>query len=237
MASQSNDARGLLIPNDICINKDRLKLNPAVFWGSSQFYIKGDAEDMLRRLAIIPDDHFRHIPSLCLDFGWHTTYGIVDPWLPSPGTADERPHYDKERRLLDHILSKGSKTIVVKVLWTTSLSMPLESSCTWQYDQGDGYSGWGCDNLLSELDDPVLFEEWFRSWGYCDRVRLITRVQWQDEWPDEINWEGVEIARYCDSEDKMFKIDPISKKMIWNDEKTVVRMPDGLVWELKQQAA
>ena len=92
-----------------------------------------------------------------------TTYGIVDPWRPSD-TADGRPHYDKERRLLDHILSKGSKTFVFKVLWTTSLSIPLESSCTWQPDQGDGNPGWGHDNLSSELEDPLLFEEWFRSW-------------------------------------------------------------------------
>ena len=67
-------------------------------------------------------------------------------------------------------------------------------------------------------------------------MRLITRVQWKDEWPDEINWERVEIDRYRDSEHKMFKIDPISKKLIWKEEKTVLQMLTGLVWELEQQA-
>ena len=74
--------------------------------------------------------------------------------------------------------------------------------------------GWGSDNSLLEFDGIPLFEEWFRSWGYYHRVRLVTRVQWNDESPDEINWEGVDLDRYCDSEDKMFKIDPISKKLI-----------------------
>jgi hypothetical protein len=131
-----------------------------------------------------------------------------------------------ERRLLDHIMSKCSKNLVVKVLWTTSLVIPLESSSTWR-DGADGYFGRGYEHLFSQLDDPLSFEECFESWGYDDRVKPITRVHWMREWPDEINWKREKIARYLDSENQMFKMDPISMKLIWSDDKTVVQMTDG----------
>jgi hypothetical protein len=177
---------------------------------------------MLQTLSNIPDHHFSHIRSLCLDFGWHTSGGLhtfggflhhkVDQSMsdsedqslsdsddqfndPFYVVVDEPPPFDGIKRLLDAVLRKGSEKLVVKLLWTTSVSIPVQRETVWVEEE----EHWGCGEFMSHVEGFRSFREWFRTWGYNeDRVRLISRLQWKDERPDELNWEGVEMEKYWD---------------------------------------
>lgn len=110
------DARGLLIPNDIISNTDSLKSDPAPFFGSHQFYIKAgftkegvlDQNTILKYLDVIPDHHFCHIKSLCLDLGFH------DPFLNFLG--DKEQSLEFYEWLIGDTLDRGNNQLVVKIL-------------------------------------------------------------------------------------------------------------------------
>jgi hypothetical protein len=235
-----HDARGMLIPDDICKNKDRILSNPEAFWSSCQFYVKGDEDTMLRRLSLIPDTHFCHIRSLCLDFGWHPDRGFVygcfpqdqwdDPAYSASIASSEHPPLDDMKQLLDEILRQGSDNIIVKLLWTTSLSIPRQHEVVYENERD-----WEDGDYPTPALAPALFRDWFRTWGYSeDRVRLITRIQWRNNEFEDPNWEEIEGEKYEEYEQSMFEMDPDSGDLIWEEEGTSIRISYGLPWPMDE---
>jgi hypothetical protein len=117
------DARGvflggpaLLQPRNKMCSKDLWITDDPAFWSSRQFYVEGCSTAMFTDLEAVPDHQFCYIQNLCFDFGWHPTTGFV------PDGRSASP----ERKLLDSILHRGNDRLVVKVLWSTSMSSGLE---------------------------------------------------------------------------------------------------------------
>ena len=46
-------------------------------------------------------------------------------------------------------------------------------------------------------------------------MRFITRIDWRDELSGEICALGAETARYEESKDKIWEIDPFSEEILW----------------------
>ena len=129
----------------------------------------------------------------------------------------------EEKELIDGILERGDDKVIIKLLWSTTLYSPLEGR---SHEENKEYHGTGV--LSAEFRN---FRKAFAEWGYGDRVRLITRVSWLDELPNEDFPEVMESARYHETEDLIWEIDPVSEKFIWRSGWASVRISYGLVWD------
>jgi len=135
LAPTLQDARGIFITWDLIDSKSDFSAEDSMdFWGSSQFYVNGDVDQMAQHLATIHYHDFYCIPSLCLDFGWNIPHcdGFLqyekrygrDPLV----LADRRPSPHLYESLFSEILRRGNAKLELKVLWTTSLSLSVEDS-------------------------------------------------------------------------------------------------------------
>lgn len=327
------DARGLLIPDDIVSNTNLIKSNPAHFWSSNQFWVRGRGrkgpEKMHKLLSSIPDHHFCLMQSLCLDLGWHTKRGFLKfqgvfgesgdytdiddngywslrPRSPSPvrspiydycfdrydleghvrhvegdwddcGVECDADHnmededcsdegsfeyyetdegddwsvlsdevssqdeYSPKRifkELMDDILRRGNKNLVVKILWNTTVSIPLQTESTWNEELGQWglyYTMWRKSKFHeNHLGTILKFKDKFRELGYDEeRVRLITRINWVDNWPGDKYWNQWQWEEYEEDEPKIWMIDPLEKKIVWRAMywEEGVRLSYGLMWD------
>jgi len=129
----------------------------------------------------------------------------------------------EERELIDSILERGNDRVIIKLLWSTTLYSPLEAR---SHEENKEYYRSGV--LSAEFRD---FRKAFAKWGYGDRVRLISRVSWLDELPNEDFPEVMESDRYDQTEDLIWEIDPISEEFLWRSGWKSVQISYGLLWD------
>lgn len=171
-------------------------------------------------LSAIPDHHFYHIQSHCLDSGWRYATGFVYTRNPLYGA--------KFHMLIRYILGRGNENLVIKLLWSMTIPAPVERLAKW-----DAVCGWsGYEEWESRLSQFLEFKDHFRLWGYDeDRVRIITRLNSKEEFPGPADWEYDQLEEYNKMEGKIFEIEPFTKEFVWEEVWESARISYGLMWD------
>jgi hypothetical protein len=240
LQEQDDDARGVPIPLDTAMHLG------ATFWSSHQFFIKGAyPKHILKQISTIPSHCFCLIRSLCFDLDWVDPSGFLRPGYC--GCRKRQPSYcvycrlsiarfiEDLDQLIEHVLSHGNEGLVVKLLWSTTMSIPLEQRCTWREDE----KRYMHENIECHSAGFRRFITEFKSLGYDQqRIRVITRVAWKDEMPQSYgkgmkvsdDWDG-QLFDWDEHVKEVFRIDPVSKAFVAWDLWKGVCLSNGLMWD------
>lgn len=179
-----NDARGLLIPDDIFRYQQYINLDPTTFWSSYQFYIKAgktrdeviDPATILKYLSAIPDPHFRLIRSICLDLGFNDAFDFLED-------RDAEEYYE---RLIGCILARGNGELVVKLLSATTVHATHLGPKT-EADDLDHQDKWTEESQQMDPDVECLRSKF-------KHLRAEDRIKWASVWKVKYQWTGWDIG-------------------------------------------
>lgn len=89
------------------------------------------------------------------------------------------------KHIMSEILRRGSKDLVIKLLWSTTMSVPVQEASEWHSCQNrcgarNPAERESIGDIHPNFSDTFLqFKDDFRKLGYDEeRVRLITMVRW-----------------------------------------------------------
>jgi hypothetical protein len=128
------------------------------------------------------------------------------------------------------------KTLVVKILWSTSMSISLERRCTWRKDK-QRYEYKNIESLSAQFR---RFNAQLKALGYDEaQVRVIARVDWKDsmrqpEWDefyDLDDWAYGQIFVWDNNKENIFKIIPLSKAFVAKELWEMAYLSNGLMWD------
>jgi hypothetical protein len=90
----------------------------------------------------------------------------------------------KLKSLFDEILRRGNDKLVIKVLWSASISTRFGILSAREKKRCP-------EHVRNMASESSRFRSWFRTWGYDEsRIRLITRVAWRDRIRDsDSDWD------------------------------------------------
>lgn len=230
-----SDARGFLIPDDIVRYKDYVKSHPTTFFSSNNFFVRATQnayrnpktdQSITKYLSAIPDQHFRLIKGLRLD------YGFYSPAIP--GCLCRADWFEYFERIIGNILIRGGEDLVINIQYCDEIGPCAMTS----FDNYRGYKA------VVQLDNFwECFKDHFRKQGYnVDRIKIVAIQKFKcvkgpiiplgddndsdtsscgtlDE--DGVGWNYALLNEY---ENEIFEIDPISKDFVWDVwEKPIMR--------------
>ena len=171
---EQHDARGLLIPDDVVKYSGSLRIRrPSghlISFMSKDF--RKTCYQLSRQFLTITSTSYG---ALCfLIFGWNPPSGpFSDPYrccgrrkYCRSCASTIKSEIRELDELIEHVMHRGNKTLVVKILWSTSMSISLERLCTWRKDK----QRYEYKNVESHSAQFRRFNAQFKALGYDETL-------------------------------------------------------------------